>query len=266
MTSKYDEYWEYRLGTIKKLLEEAFNKGSSHDLNVSDLQDHGDREDWYGAVEVSGEGLKRKETGAHARSLGKVLLKHDTLNAFGDSMFRLTISRSLKLNVKLVTKPEKGKKVVPPSLPAQPHNPLLTTAIYSLMNALEFFQRGEERQRQGAMIFMDQAVEYTLKAKLYQIDHIKFMETQLEQLDYIGAIRELEKSEVTILKEEKVELRKVHGVRNYAQHRAVIPDSIWTREYMRWVYKFIRRFVLENFGISIESQIPSNLRTGLQSD
>ena len=251
MTSKYDRYWEYRLDSIRKLIEEAFNKKSSRELDVSNLQDYGIRKSWYGVAEVSSEGFKSREAAAHLRSLGKVLLRHGILDAFGESRFRLTISKSFKLNIKLITKPEE-----------KPINPLLTTAIYSLMNALEFFQRGEERHRQGAMIFMDQAVEYALKAKLYQIDHIKFMETQLEQLDYMGAMREVEKSEVTILREEKVELKKVHGVRNYAQHRAVIPDSIWTREYTRWVYKFMRRFILENFGVNIESQIPSSLRTG----
>lgn len=69
------------------------------------------------------------------------------------------------------------KKVFTPSPWVDVRNPLLKTAIYSLMNALEFFQRGEERHRQGSLIFMDQAVEYVLKAKLYQVNPIKFLET-----------------------------------------------------------------------------------------
>jgi len=142
-------------------------------------------------------------------------------------------------------------------------NPLFKTAIYSLMNALEFFQKGEERHRQGSLIFMDQAVEYILKAKLYQINPIKFLESQLEQLDYRLAMQEVERCGVRIYEGEKVQLRKVHGARNYAQHRAVIPDSIWTREYIDWVYKFMKRFCLENFGIDIDPLIPPSLRAGL---
>jgi len=155
------------------------------------------------------------------------------------------------------------RKVFTPSPWVDVRNPLLKTAIYSLMNALEFFNRGEERHRQGSLIFMDQAVEYILKAKLYQINPIKFLETQLEQLDYGLAMQEVEKCGVKLQEGEKVQLRKVHGARNYAQHRAVIPDSIWTREYIDWVYKFMKRFCQENFGIDIDSLIPPNLRVGL---
>lgn len=161
-------------------------------------------------------------------------------------------------------RPRETKKWFVPSPWVDVRNPLLKTAIYSLMNALEFFQRGEERHRQGALIFMDQAVEYILKAKLYQMDPIKFLETQLEHLDYNSALQEVEKCGVKLQGGEKVQLRKVHGARNYAQHRAVIPDSIWTREYMDWVYKFMKRFCKENFEIDLDPMIPPKWRVGLE--
>jgi hypothetical protein len=141
-------------------------------------------------------------------------------------------------------------------------NPLIRTATFSLMNALEFFQRGEERHRQGALILMDQAAEYFLKAKLYQIDHVKFIADQLERLDFEQVMQEVDKHK-KLLDEDKFHLRKVHSVRNYAQHRAVIPDSSWTREYMEWIYNFIRRFSYDNFGVNIDSMIPSDFRNGL---
>ena len=142
-------------------------------------------------------------------------------------------------------------------------NPLLKTAIYSLMNALEFFQKGEERHRQGSLIFMDQAVEYVLKAKLFQINETRFLESLLEYLDYGRAIQEIQKYGIVILDEEKVRLKEVHKARNDAQHRGKIADAVWTPRYMEWVYKFMKRFCLENFGIDIDSLVPSNLRTGL---
>jgi len=139
-------------------------------------------------------------------------------------------------------------------------NPLLRTALYSLMNALEFFLKGEERHRQGALIFMDQAVEYVLKAVLYEHDRARFLESFLERLGYEDAIKEVEKIGIIICREEKIELRRVHGARNYAQHRAVIPDSNWTREYMEWVYNFMKRFCQDNFNINIDNLIPPHMR------
>jgi len=159
-------------------------------------------------------------------------------------------------------KPRKSPGLVRPVHPRWigVFNPLFRTALYSLMNALEFFQQGEERHRQGALIFMDQAVEYALKAVLYELDRTRFLESHLERLGYEDAIMEVEKNGIIILREEKVELRKVHGTRNYAQHRAVIPDSNWTREYMRWVYNFMKRFCRDNFNVNIDDLIPPHMR------
>ena len=150
----------------------------------------------------------------------------------------------------------------PPGSSEAKTNPVMRTAIFSLMNALEFFQNAEERHRQGAIILMDQATEYVLKAKLYEVNHIKFMDSQLEKLTFEDALKDVEKYS-KILEEDKIHLRKVHSARNYAQHRAVIPDSSWTREYMGWIYHFIRKFSYDNFGLKIDSMIPPNFRNGL---
>ena len=152
-----------------------------------------------------------------------------------------------QLSSTLLPKTPKPAIRLQPSPPSYPSfevkaNPLVRTAVFSLMNALEFFQKAEERHRQGAMILMDQAAEYILKAKLYQIDHVKFMANQLERLEFEQAMQEVEKN-TKIPDEEKFHLRKVHSARNYAQHRAVIPDSSWTREYMGWIYNFTRRWL-----------------------
>jgi len=56
-------------------------------------------------------------------------------------------------------------------------------AIYSLLNSFEFFQRGEERHRQATIILMDLAVEYILKAKLYEASPVDFLEGQARAID-----------------------------------------------------------------------------------
>jgi len=142
-------------------------------------------------------------------------------------------------------------------------NPVLTMALYSFLNAIELFQRKEERHRQATIILMDLAVEYALKAKLYEADSVAFIESQVEHLDFFAALREVKKIE-GISREDEVKLTKVHNTRNYAQHRAVIPDSPSTRQYIVWVYEFIKRFVSENFGIDVDSQIPPSLFRALR--
>jgi len=96
MSSKYDFYWQKRLGEIKNLLEEAYEKGVSRQIDVSDLKDFGKRQSWWGDVILSQSGIERSEM-AHARSLGNVILKNGLLSEFKDAKFRLVISANLKL-------------------------------------------------------------------------------------------------------------------------------------------------------------------------
>jgi hypothetical protein len=147
---------------------------------------------------------------------------------------------------------------------SQSFNPILTMSVYSLLNAFEFFQKGEERHRQATVILMDLAVEYLLKAKLYKDDPIRFLESQMEQLDLFAALREVKKG-CEISRENELKLSLIHNARNYAQHRARIPDSPTTKQHMAWAYAFIHEFVKDNFGIDIEAQIPSNLLRPLQT-
>ena len=136
-------------------------------------------------------------------------------------------------------------------------NPFLGMAVYSLMNALELFQKGEERHRLGATILMDLSVEYVLKAKLYQLKPAQFIGSQQDSFGFSDAMRD---SSIAFLEDEKVYLWKVHDVRNLAQHRGTIPDSLCTREYLKWICVFVKRFSLDNFGLNIESRIPTNLK------
>ncbi len=139
-------------------------------------------------------------------------------------------------------------------------NPFLGIALYSLMNALEFFQKGEERHRLGATILMDLSVEYTLKAKLYQLSPAEFIEKQQDRLDFAEAMNQLKSNNIAVRDDEKVYLWKVHNVQNFAQHRGAIPDSLSKCEYLKWVCSFINRFALESFDLDIGSVLPSDLR------
>lgn len=98
MASKYDTYWQSKVGRVSSLLGEAHEEGSSSTLDVSDIQSFGDRDNWYGIVEVSKHGLDKGEM-AHARSLGNVILDQGLLEHYEASAFRLVISLKLGLRV-----------------------------------------------------------------------------------------------------------------------------------------------------------------------
>jgi len=98
MPSKYDTYWLTKLDEIKQLLKEAYENGRSGKINVSEIQNYGERGSWYGVVEVFEGGFRKGEM-AHARSLGRTILNNGLLGPYARSEFRLVISTDLKLRV-----------------------------------------------------------------------------------------------------------------------------------------------------------------------
>ena len=138
-----------------------------------------------------------------------------------------------------------------------PVNPLLTMSMYSLWNALESFHAGDERHRQAAIILMDLAVEYAVKAKICQNDPVRLI-LDLEQLEFFPSLQELKRGG-SLSRVDEVKLTKIHYTRNYAQHRGAIPDSPSTRQYVEWTTEFISGFFSKNFNINLSDHIPRNL-------
>jgi hypothetical protein len=99
--SKYDAYWASLLGVAQSLIEEAALYGKRRQIDVKGLKTFGERKNWNGRVDISSESKKSDEM-AHAKSLGSVLLKSGVLNKFGNMVFRLKISDSLKLHAELL--------------------------------------------------------------------------------------------------------------------------------------------------------------------
>jgi len=161
--------------------------------------------------------------------------------------------------------PESKEPQIPRQKPVIPPNPLLETAIYSLLNALELFQGTEERHRHGAIVLMDQAVEFALKAVLYQKNEVEFLRREYGQLNFHKALEKVGQVGVLISDSEKFSLRDLHSRRNAAQHRAEIPSSPWCRKCMIQAYNFLKRFCLENFELDIDNVIPSILRRRISS-
>ena len=166
-----------------------------------------------------------------------------------------------KLESDLITLLESKVTASPTKAPKKPRasktNPLLENAMHSLANALEFFQKTEERHRQATLVEMDQAVEYALKALLFQVDSSKFMGKDWAHLTYDKALKKVEELEVAIPNNSL--LRKAHSARNKAQHRGVIASASWTRVHLQNVFDFLKQFCAENFQLNIEDMISEEL-------
>jgi hypothetical protein len=135
-------------------------------------------------------------------------------------------------------------------------NPIWGMAKYSLMNALELYQKNDESHRFGAMILIDLSIEYTLKAKLYEVNPAKFIENQQE----LGFYEVIKDEHIKFVGDEETYLRRIHSARNFSQHRGSIASSLQTQEYMKWGCQFIKRFSSDNFDMNILYELPFELR------
>ncbi|OQA46203.1 MAG: 5-methylcytosine-specific restriction enzyme B [Chloroflexi bacterium ADurb.Bin325] len=72
MTSKYDTYWQDRLGAILALFDQAQTAGKISPLSLIDLDALGERSSWYGKLEIV-TGQSVYDSAAHLAALGAVL-------------------------------------------------------------------------------------------------------------------------------------------------------------------------------------------------
>jgi hypothetical protein len=70
--SKYDDYWQNNVEAILGLLDEARTKGESTPLDLAGLDEFGERQSWYGRLDLRG-GQATYAPTAPLASLGKVL-------------------------------------------------------------------------------------------------------------------------------------------------------------------------------------------------
>jgi len=101
LVSKYDSYWRGLLPTIKALLDEAKEYGTSQEIDVSGLAKIGERKNWNGRVDVSNS--IAKSAMAHTASLGNVLVDSSMLDDYRSAVFRLSVSKTLKLCVRFLS-------------------------------------------------------------------------------------------------------------------------------------------------------------------
>ena len=156
---------------------------------------------------------------------------------------------------------EKGEKETKSTVEKKPRihrdNPLIQSILHSTSNALEFLQKNDERHRQAALIEMDQAVEYALKAVLFQINRKEFMEKDWRHMTYETAMTKIEQLEIEI--PNKSLLKQAHSARNKAQHRGEIASESWTRHHLKNVIEFLDLFCSQNLNMNIKTEISEEL-------
>ena len=91
--SQYDAFWTSQVGRMRGALQEAA-EGKAVRINVADLRQYGRRRDWSGRVRVRDGEILPPAGMAHARSLGKVLLKHGIPANWPKKVFHLSIDRN----------------------------------------------------------------------------------------------------------------------------------------------------------------------------
>jgi hypothetical protein len=90
VTSKYDAYWAGQLAQIRAAIECAAG-GLPAVIQVPGLRNAGERQSWYGAVEVRGR-VAMPSSMAHARSLGHTIAASGLCARWPKSTFRFTIA------------------------------------------------------------------------------------------------------------------------------------------------------------------------------
>jgi len=100
--SKYDSYWKSRFDEVALALREVAVSGKSVAIDVSDLREHGSRNNWYGLVEIYSGYIDKGEM-VHAGSLGKIIEQSGIIKELGVEGFSLVITSDLKLYAKRIT-------------------------------------------------------------------------------------------------------------------------------------------------------------------
>jgi hypothetical protein len=97
MASKYDRYWTARLKEIRSAAQVAA-AGIAATVDVAELRQLGDRQSWYGVVEVRGRAASGASM-AHAVSLGRIVAASGICAAWPERTFRLAVGPSCVLTI-----------------------------------------------------------------------------------------------------------------------------------------------------------------------
>lgn len=88
---------------------ESMSKNEGVVIDIGGITAYGERNNWYGSIEVSRNGIKGGNM-AHIMSLGKIILKQNFLEDIGHKKIKLGITNSLKLKIEVIGEKPVGQK------------------------------------------------------------------------------------------------------------------------------------------------------------
>ena len=167
MTSKYDNYWQERLGVLGDAVGRAA-RGERVELDVTDIANLGSRASWYGLAVVRGTEVVGSSM-AHLTSLARMIAEAGVCSIAPERDFIFTVDVSLRLWVSegastgtrsSPTRPT--ALIVPPAVPSE--GPVAAAEachrIHSLLSSLPTFGSPSEVPfTDGLYFFYEQGEE-----------------------------------------------------------------------------------------------------------
>lgn len=124
-------------------------------------------------------------------------------------------------------------------------------ALESLDHGVKHYLDGSETSRKFALLHIDQAVELLLKERIVNLGKTVY-KSDGKTLNFHEACNSLSKERDI---PERPRLEALHDLRNSVQHKGLVPDLETTRFYVKTAFKFVKRFLHDEFDVSVGNYI-----------
>lgn len=126
-------------------------------------------------------------------------------------------------------------------------SPMFGHALDSFQHGIEHYMEASPRSRKFALLHFDQAVELLIKERIVDAGK-SIYKSDGKTLSFHEAFGAVER---VISVPELPRLEELHDLRNVVQHKGVTPDQTTTSFYVSTTYDFVRRFLKDEFGLSV---------------
>ena len=131
-------------------------------------------------------------------------------------------------------------------------SPMLHHAIESFEHGIFHYLDGTELGRKFSLLHIDHAIELMIKEKLVRLGK-SIYRNDGKTLSIHEAFNSIEKE---IQLPERPRLEDFHDIRNTIQHKGLALDELAAEFYVTEGYKFFKRFMNDEFGLSVKDLIP----------
>lgn len=137
------------------------------------------------------------------------------------------------------------------------NSPLLESAIESLEHGIEHYFLKYGKSNKFPLIHIDQAVELLLKAKIQSIKGATIYNKKGKSIDYYTCFDKLKDINIP----QRSILEEIHDKRNFSQHLGSSFDDYSIGYYVKFVYRFFRDFMINEFDETLDDYLSSDIKT-----